>query len=187
MLDDYLLSYSRSCIDDVTLSLFVFVTHCHSLLFLFSFSFLLPLLLFLQLSGRFLFLSGAYNPYVRDMPIPPTKLSFNYLLDPKGMSYGRYDIFLSSLHPSNFLLYFPTFFVSLSLSLSLLLYLFIFHIHFLSIVFPSMNVFNVSIHYIFVHLLLIVSSCCQTSIFFLLPLTAGDTMFCTMSRQTVWQ
>ena len=40
---------------------------------------------------RFLFLSGAYNPYVRDMPIPPTKLSFNYLLDPKGLSYGRYD------------------------------------------------------------------------------------------------
>ena len=40
---------------------------------------------------RFLFLSGAYNPYIRDMPIPPTKLSFNYLLDPKGMSYGRYD------------------------------------------------------------------------------------------------
>ena len=51
------------------------------------------------------------------MPIPPTKLSFNYLLDPKGMSYGRYDIFLSFLHPSNFLLYFPIFFVSLSLSL----------------------------------------------------------------------
>ena len=101
-----------------SLSLFVFVTHCHSLFFLFSFSFSFPLLLFLQLSGRFLFLSGAYNPYVRDMPIPPTKLSFNYLLDPKGMSYGRYDIFLSSLHPSNFLLYFPIFFVSLSLSLS---------------------------------------------------------------------
>ena len=38
---------------------------------------------------RFLFLSGAYNPYVRDMPIPPTKLSFNYLLDPAGLSYGR--------------------------------------------------------------------------------------------------
>jgi hypothetical protein len=38
---------------------------------------------------RFLFLSGAFNPYIRDMPIPPTKLSFNYLLDPVGFMYGR--------------------------------------------------------------------------------------------------
>ena len=119
MLDDYLLSYSRSCIDDVTLSLSLYLSLIVTLYFSFSLSLSLFLsCFFLQLSGRFLFLSGAYNPYVRDMPIPPTKLSFNYLLDPKGMSYGRYDIFLSSLHPSNFLLYFPIFFVSLSLSLS---------------------------------------------------------------------
>lgn len=48
-----------------------------------------------SVSVRFLFLSGAFNPYVRDMPIPPTKLSFNYLLDPVGLLYGRY---LADLH-----------------------------------------------------------------------------------------
>jgi hypothetical protein len=41
---------------------------------------------------RFLFLSGAYNPYIRDMPIPPTKIGMHYLLDPKAALYNReYD------------------------------------------------------------------------------------------------
>jgi len=42
---------------------------------------------------KFLFFQGAYNPFIRDMPIPPTKLSFAYLLDPRGMAYARgYDV-----------------------------------------------------------------------------------------------
>jgi hypothetical protein len=41
---------------------------------------------------RQLFLQGAYNPYVRDKPIPPTKLSFHYLLDPRAVAFNRqYD------------------------------------------------------------------------------------------------
>jgi len=41
---------------------------------------------------RYLFLQGAYNPYVRDLPFPPTKLSFHYLLDPRAMAFSRtYD------------------------------------------------------------------------------------------------
>jgi hypothetical protein len=47
------------------------------------------MLIILHAKFRFLFLSGAFNPYIRDMPIPPTKLSFNYLLDPVGLMYGR--------------------------------------------------------------------------------------------------
>ena len=41
---------------------------------------------------RSLFLSGAYNPYVRDMPFPPTKFSFHYLLDPRALAFSsEYD------------------------------------------------------------------------------------------------
>ena len=34
------------------------------------------------------FLSGRYNPYVRDYPFPPVKFNFNYLLDPRAVLYG---------------------------------------------------------------------------------------------------
>ena len=41
---------------------------------------------------RQLFLQGAYNPFVRDKPIPPTRLSFHYLLDPRAVLFNRaYD------------------------------------------------------------------------------------------------
>ena len=38
---------------------------------------------------RFLFLQGSYNPFIRDMPFPPTKFSFHYLLDPRAMIFSR--------------------------------------------------------------------------------------------------
>ena len=38
---------------------------------------------------RFLFLQGSYNPFIRDMPFPPTKFSFHYLLDPRAMAFSR--------------------------------------------------------------------------------------------------
>lgn len=38
------------------------------------------------------FVSGRYNPYVRDQPFPPVRFSFNYLLNPKALVYSlSYD------------------------------------------------------------------------------------------------
>ena len=126
------------------------------------------------------------------MPIPPTKLSFNYLLDPKGMSYGRYDTFLSSRPLSDFLLHSLSVCACLSLSLSLLiplslpLYLHIYHnIHFLSIIFPFGNVhifLCIPRLYIYLDSFYLLSDTIS-----LKPLFKGDTMSCTMNRQTVWQ
>ena len=36
-----------------------------------------------------LFLAGAYNPYVRDSPLPPTHINLNYYLDPRGLLLNR--------------------------------------------------------------------------------------------------
>ena len=43
-----------------------------------------------------LFVQGVYNPYIRSMPFPPTKINLNYLVDPRtalfGLSYKKlYD------------------------------------------------------------------------------------------------
>lgn len=35
-----------------------------------------------------LFLSGSYNPYVRDSPLPPIHLNLNYLIDPTAAKLG---------------------------------------------------------------------------------------------------
>lgn len=38
------------------------------------------------------FVSGRYNPYVRDLPFPPLRFSFNYLVSPQSLFYGlSYD------------------------------------------------------------------------------------------------
>jgi hypothetical protein len=36
-----------------------------------------------------LFLSGAYNPFLRDASFPPIHLNLNYLFDPRSVLYGR--------------------------------------------------------------------------------------------------
>ena len=39
-----------------------------------------------------LFVQGAYNPFIRSMPFPPTKINLNYLVDPRAASFGlTYD------------------------------------------------------------------------------------------------
>lgn len=37
----------------------------------------------------FLFLSGGYNPYIRDSPLPPTHINFNYYIDPRAIVVNR--------------------------------------------------------------------------------------------------
>ena len=33
-----------------------------------------------------MFLAGAFNPYVREAPYPPTHINFNYLIDPRQVA-----------------------------------------------------------------------------------------------------
>ena len=37
---------------------------------------------------RQLFLQGSYNPYIRDLPVPPIHFNFNYLLDPRAVLFN---------------------------------------------------------------------------------------------------
>lgn len=38
---------------------------------------------------RSLFLSGSYNPYIRNLPFPPTHINLNYLFDPRAIPVNR--------------------------------------------------------------------------------------------------
>lgn len=38
---------------------------------------------------QFLFLQGAYNPFIRTLKTPPLHLNLNYLFDPRAFSFGR--------------------------------------------------------------------------------------------------